>query len=90
MLLRPLGDRWKCFIGHDLDEENRQLLVEEKMAAIIDHNLQVDARQVFLHILQFHRVCQAGPVMPSAGADRDAVQFAAGGLMWRADAYLRP
>ena len=53
------------FIGHDLDEENRQLLVEEKMAAIIDHNLQVDARQVFLHILQFHRVYQAGPVMPS-------------------------
>ena len=60
-----LGRPLEVFIGHDLDEENRQLLVEEKMAAIIDHNLQVDARQVFLHILQFHRVCQAGPVMPS-------------------------
>lgn len=44
------------FIGHDLDQENRQLLAEEKIAAIIDHNLQVDARHAFLHILQFHRL----------------------------------
>ncbi|NWD46464.1 LacI family DNA-binding transcriptional regulator [Pseudomonas gingeri] len=58
---RPL----EVFVGHDLDEENRQLLNEEKIAAIIDHNLQVDARNVFLHILQFHRLWKAGPIAPS-------------------------
>lgn len=58
---RPL----EVFIGHDLDEENRQLLAEEKIAAIIDHNLQIDARHVFLHILQFHRLWKAGPITPS-------------------------
>ena len=58
---RPL----EVFIGHDLDEENRQLLAEEKIAAIIDHNLQIDARHVFLHILQFHRLWKAGPIAPS-------------------------
>ena len=55
-----LGRPLAVFIGHDLDEENRQLLAEEKMAAVIDHNLQIDARQVFLHILQFHRLWKAG------------------------------
>ncbi|MCY1463024.1 hypothetical protein D9M71_808630 [compost metagenome] len=58
---RPL----EVFIGHDLDEENRQLLAEEKIAAIIDHNLQIDARHVFLHILQFHRLWKAGPIASS-------------------------
>ena len=55
-----LGRPLAVFIGHDLDEENRQLLAEEKMAAVIDHNLQIDARHVFLHILQFHRLWKAG------------------------------
>ncbi|WP_341538535.1 substrate-binding domain-containing protein, partial [Pseudomonas viridiflava] len=58
---RPL----EAFIGHDLDEENRQLLREEKVAAIIDHNLQIDARHVFLHILQYHRLWKTGPIAPS-------------------------
>ncbi|QZP18576.1 LacI family DNA-binding transcriptional regulator [Pseudomonas sp. DR208] len=58
---RPL----EVFIGHDLDEENRQLLREEKVAAIIDHNLQIDARHVFLHILHYHRLWKAGPIAPS-------------------------
>jgi len=55
---RPLD----VFIGHDLDQENRQLLAEEKIAAIIDHNLHVDARNAFLHILQFHRLWKAVPI----------------------------
>lgn len=53
------------FIGHDLDEENRQLLAEERIAAVIDHNLQVDARHAFLHILQFHRLCKLDPIPSS-------------------------
>lgn len=60
-LKRPL----EVFIGHDLDQENRQLLAEEKIAAIIDHNLNIDARHVFLHILQFHRLWKPGPIASS-------------------------
>jgi LacI family transcriptional regulator len=58
---RPLS----VFIGHDLDQENRQLLAEEKIGAIIDHNLQVDARNAFVHILQFHRLWKAVPIPAS-------------------------
>jgi LacI family transcriptional regulator len=58
---RPLT----AFIGHDLDQENRQLLAEEKIGAIIDHNLQVDARHAFLHILQFHRLCNVDTIPSS-------------------------
>ncbi|EJM13341.1 ABC-type sugar transport system, periplasmic component [Pseudomonas sp. GM18] len=60
-----LGRPLAVFIGHDLDEENRQLLTEEKIAAIIDHNLNIDARHVFLHILQFHRLWKTGPIASS-------------------------
>jgi len=49
-LKRPLN----VLIGHDLDEENRQLLAAGKIAAVIDHDLQQDARQAFLTILRFH------------------------------------
>ena len=45
--------------------ENRQLLAEEKIAAVIDHNLQVDARHAFLHILQFHRLWKVDPIPAS-------------------------
>jgi len=60
-LERPLT----VFIGHDLDQENRQLLAEEKIAAIIDHNLQVDARHAFTQILHFHRLWRADPIPAS-------------------------
>ncbi len=60
-----LGRELDVFIGHDLDEENRQLLEERKVAAIFDHNLQIDARNVFLHILQYHRVWKAAPLAAS-------------------------
>jgi len=59
---RPLA----VFIGHDLDEENRSLLAEEKIAAIIDHALDIDARHLLMHILQFHRLWKAGPIPASA------------------------
>jgi len=49
-LQRPL----KVFIGHDLDRENRQLLAQEKIDAVIDHDLQRDARAAFQIILQYH------------------------------------
>lgn len=42
------------FIGHDLDEENRRLLAAEQLDAVIDHDLQEDARTAFSAILRFH------------------------------------
>ena len=48
---RPL----RAFIGHDLDEENRALLLSHKIDALIDHNLQEDVRRCFLHILGYQR-----------------------------------
>jgi len=59
------GRALQVFIGHDLDEENRQLLSDEKIMAIIDHDLLVDARHVFMHILQFHRLWKAAPIPSS-------------------------
>lgn len=47
---RPLA----AFIGHDLDQENRQLLAQERIDAVIDHDLQRDARNAFQAILQHH------------------------------------
>lgn len=44
----------KVFIGHDLDDENRRLLAAEKMDAVIDHDLNEDARSAFNAILRFH------------------------------------
>jgi len=44
----------KVFIGHDLDGENRMLLTAEKMDAVIDHDLNEDARSAFSAILSFH------------------------------------
>lgn len=42
------------FIGHDLDRENRQLLLEEKIHAVIEHDLRADMRHACLHILAAH------------------------------------
>ncbi|MGH1539320.1 MAG: LacI family DNA-binding transcriptional regulator [Arenicella sp.] len=47
---RPL----RLFIAHDLDETNKALLSQKKIHAILNHNIERDARHAFLHILKFH------------------------------------
>ncbi|MGK3142159.1 substrate-binding domain-containing protein [Pantoea sp. C2G6] len=47
---RPLN----AVIGHDLDSENRALLAEGKIDALIEHNLQLDAQHAFRTLLEFH------------------------------------
>ncbi len=42
------------FIGHDLDSENYQLLRQNKLDAVIDHDLRQDAHTTFQAILRFH------------------------------------
>ncbi|SOS33215.1 LacI family transcription regulator [Pseudomonas syringae group genomosp. 3] len=60
-LQRPLD----VLIGHDLDDENRQLLIEGHIAAVIHHDLLIDARNVFTYILQYHDLWRAGIVESS-------------------------
>lgn len=60
-----VGRSLDVFIGHDLDAENRQLLMEGHMAAIINHDLTVDARSVFTYVLQYHGVMPAGSIASS-------------------------
>jgi LacI family transcriptional regulator len=42
------------YIGHDVDEENRFLLTDRKLNAVIQHDLRSDARTVFQTLLTFH------------------------------------
>ncbi|MFK3703921.1 LacI family DNA-binding transcriptional regulator (plasmid) [Klebsiella michiganensis] len=42
------------YLGHDVDEENRRLLLEGKINAVIQHDLHQDARAVFQTLLVFH------------------------------------
>jgi len=51
-LKRPID----FFIGHDLDQENRTLLMNKDIDFIIDHQLEEDARRAFSHILQYQNV----------------------------------
>lgn len=51
-LSRPID----VFIGHDLDQENRALLMSHKLDLIIDHDLEEDVRRAFSHILMFQKV----------------------------------
>lgn len=43
-----------AFIGHDLDQENCDLLQAGKIDALIEHNLQLDALHAFRTLLAFH------------------------------------
>lgn len=42
------------FIGHDLDHDNRALLQDQRIDAIIDHDLEQDAHRACLYLLQRH------------------------------------
>lgn len=46
--------RCDVFIGHDLDRDNRQLLVDERITAVLSHDLQHDMRRACHIIMQAH------------------------------------
>ncbi|NRA52547.1 MAG: LacI family DNA-binding transcriptional regulator [Gammaproteobacteria bacterium] len=48
----------EVFIGHDLDCDNRLLLAQGKIQAVIYHDLQWDINQAFRSILQYHRMLE--------------------------------
>ncbi|WP_299428113.1 LacI family DNA-binding transcriptional regulator [uncultured Shimia sp.] len=47
--LKPL-----VYVAHDLDRENKELLVKDKISFVLHHDLQRDIRAAFDHFLAFH------------------------------------
>ncbi|MBO6898049.1 MAG: substrate-binding domain-containing protein [Shimia sp.] len=44
------------FVAHDLDRENKELLIKEKISFVLHHDLQRDIRAAFDHFLAFHKL----------------------------------
>ncbi|WP_321814913.1 MULTISPECIES: LacI family DNA-binding transcriptional regulator [unclassified Paraburkholderia] len=68
-ILRALeihGQTPKCYIGHDLDRDNVELLREGKIQAILYHDLRQDMRSACQHIMHFHRLLPESAVSPSS------------------------
>lgn len=42
------------FIGHDVDRDNRELLAQQRISAVLHHDLAGDARRACQLIMQFH------------------------------------
>lgn len=64
--LETLGQRPKCFIGHDLDRDNVQLLHEGKLSAVLHHDLRQDMRTACHHIMHFHKMLPASAIGTSS------------------------
>jgi LacI family transcriptional regulator, galactose operon repressor len=55
-----------AFIAHDLDEDNRVLLQQGRLTAVLHHDLHADVRRAFQFILQSHRALPGRPsTLPS-------------------------
>ena len=57
---KDLGRPCRAFIGHDLDEDNLQLLKSGHISAVLHHDLRHDARAACLQILQAQGVGPKG------------------------------
>ncbi|HWT37986.1 MAG TPA: LacI family DNA-binding transcriptional regulator [Paraburkholderia sp.] len=64
--LKALNQHPKCFIGHDLDRENVQLLRERAITAILHHDLRQDMRCACQHVMSFHKLLPAAAVGASS------------------------
>lgn len=64
--LKALNQHPKCFIGHDLDRENVQLLREHAITAILHHDLRQDMRCACQHVMSFHKLLPVAAVSASS------------------------
>lgn len=64
--LKSLNQHPKCFIGHDLDRENVQLLGEHAITAILYHDLRQDMRSACQHVMSYHKLLPASAVSASS------------------------
>ncbi|WP_328807314.1 substrate-binding domain-containing protein [Paraburkholderia elongata] len=55
-----------CFIGHDLDRDNVQLLRAGRIQAILHHDLRQDMRSACHHVMHFHKLLPASSVASSS------------------------
>jgi LacI family transcriptional regulator len=57
------GRKIACFVAHDLDRDNIELLRQEKLDYVLQHNLNGDAASVFRTFLKSHHAIpqMAGP-----------------------------
>ncbi len=44
------------YVAHDMDRENKELLLNEKINFVLNHDLQRDIRAAFDHFLAFHKL----------------------------------
>ncbi|WP_137158029.1 LacI family DNA-binding transcriptional regulator [Rhizobium sp. FKL33] len=60
-----LGRTVECFVAHDLDEDNRHLLAEERVNFVLWHDLRRDAGSVFRAFLDWHKKIgpDQGPIL---------------------------
>lgn len=54
--LRP-----KCYVAHDLDRENRDLIQDDHLNFVLHHDLKTDMQNVFQAFLHYHRLVAEGP-----------------------------
>lgn len=64
--LKALDRRPKCFIGHDLDRENVQLLRDGAITAILHHDLRQDMRSACQHVMSYHKLLPVSGVGASS------------------------
>ena len=58
-ILRTLetnGLRPKVYVAHDLDRENKELILDRRLDFVLHHDLQVDLRHAFNAFLAYHRL----------------------------------
>ena len=58
-ILRTLEDnglRPKVYVAHDLDRENRELILGRRLDFVLHHDLQLDIRNAFNAFLAYHRL----------------------------------
>jgi LacI family transcriptional regulator len=44
------------FVAHDLDEENRRLILDQRLDFILHHDLRMDMKNAFSAFLGYHRI----------------------------------
>jgi LacI family transcriptional regulator len=68
---RAAGRRCAAFVGHDLDQDNVELLRAGALSAVLHHDLNADMRRAIRQVLRHHRLLPGAP--PSVPANVEVV-----------------
>jgi LacI family transcriptional regulator len=58
------GLRPDVFVAHDLDQENRSLILDQRLDYILHHDLQLDLKNAFSAFLTYHQLLTEPPEVP--------------------------